>query len=295
MRVTEGRMLELAADAMSKATDAAAQAQGVMSSGLRVALPSDDLAGWSEGQRTQVRSLESHARGTAIGRATDDLQTTDGALSSVASALSQARQLAVQMANGVQTAPNRAAAAAQINTLRDTIVAAGNTQDSNGTYVLAGSQGQSATAPFSAAGYSGDAITRSMSVSETQTSSISVAGSVLTAASGVDIIGTLNALSAALASNNVAGIQASLASLQTATSQVAGARSSVGTAVSTLEAANGARSQFELHLATTHQRDVEADAITAASNLAATKNALESASAVAQQVVSLTDPKNNSF
>ncbi len=291
MRVTEGRMLELSAEAMSNATTAAAAAQQVMSSGLRVTLPSDDLAGWTEGQRTAVRTTESQARGTAIAHATDELQTTDGALSTISNALSQARSLAVELSNGDVNASDRAAAAQQILAIRDTIVAAGNTQDSDGNYVLAGSQGGSATPPFSAAGYSGDAVTQTISVGESQTATSSVAGSVLTAAGGVDVIGALNNLAAQLTANSQPGIVASLADLSTATTQVATARTDVGSALSTLQDADAARQSFELRLANTHQTDVEADAITAASNLAATKNALESAQAVATQIVSLTDPR----
>ncbi len=286
MRVTESRMMELSAAGMASARDRAAQAEQVMSSGVRVAQPSDDPVAWQEGERAAARTAMSQARGTAIGTATDHLQQTDTALSTIADALQSARSLAVEGANGALGPNEVAALASSVSALRDTVLAQANARDTDGEYLFAGSRGT--TAPFSAAGaYSGDAATRSIELAEGQTAPVTVSGAALTSASGVDVLGVLSSLATALQGNNVAGIQQAIGDLKTATDQVSGARAQAGAALGELRSADNARGQLELTLNTLQSRDVDADPITAASNLAQAKAALDASQAVAQEIAAM--------
>ncbi len=292
MRVTESRLIDLAQSGMAKANSELSNASTEMSSGMRVEKPSQDPASWADGMRVHVRQIISTGRGAAMDRAQEGLLNTDAALDTIGRTMSRARELAVQMANGALSSDERTAAANEVNQLRDTIISAADARGSDGQYLLAGTK--SDLVPFAAAGsYAGDALTRSIETSETGTSAITVSGNVLTAAAGVDVLATLSSLSTALSANNVPAVQTTLDALATGISQIAGARTQVGTRLTTLASADTSRRTFELNLATIHTRDVEADPIAAASNLARAKQALDAAQTVASQLVQMTKPPQN--
>ena len=126
MRVTQSYMMERAAAATTNAQSKVATASDEVTSGLRVTQPSDDLVGWEEAQRAGIRQDESTSRGTAISLGLDKLQSADSALSNINSTLTTAISLANQMANGTLNATQRSAAAQQVQTLHDQVLAAAN-------------------------------------------------------------------------------------------------------------------------------------------------------------------------
>jgi flagellar hook-associated protein 3 FlgL len=285
VRVTQSYMMEQAAVATSSAQSKVATASAEVTSGVRVNVPSDDLVGWEQGQRAGIRAAESTQRGTAITLATGKLQSTDGALSSISDALTTARSLANEMANGTLNAPQRQAAAVQVQALHDSVLASMNSLGSDGKPLFAGSQ---TGTPFSSSDvYSGDGVTQSVEISEGHSQSVGVSGTVFTASAGVDILGTLTGLVGALNSNSAAGIQTSIANLTTATTQIASAQGDVGSQEAALTAADSARSTFETNLAKVQSDSVGADTVTAASTLAQAQNGLNAAETVAQLIQQL--------
>jgi flagellar hook-associated protein 3 FlgL len=287
MRVTESRMLDMAATSVANARDRAAQAQLVLSSGNRVTVPSDDPTAWAQGERAAVRMSMSSDRGQAIGLAVGGLQASDGSLATISTALSQLGALATQGANGTLDATARKSIADQVRALRDTTLAAMNQKGPDGTYMFSGSK--STTAPFTPAGlYVGDGAERTLQSAEGQTASGSVTGQSLTSASGgVDVLAVFDQLAIALDANDVPGIQASQPGVQSAVGQVAQMRSLVGGRLSALSSAEDARQSFEQNLAERHASAVEADPIAAASDLVRTSTALQSAQAAAQHVIAM--------
>lgn len=289
MRVTEAKMLELATDAASAARDRSAAAQQVASSNVKVALPSDDLAAWTDGMRMSARLTASQARGKVIGAAQTDLQLTDDALSQIGQVLTSAVTLATQMGNDPLYANGpRAIGATQVQTLIDQAVAAANSRGTDGSYLLAGSL--TTSPPFDPLGnYVGDNVTRSAEISEGHIAVVSETGSPLTAP--LDVFATLRSLQTALNANDSTAVRATISNLQDAVSQIGEVRGEVGTRLQALNAADDARTNFEVRLAAAHTQDVAADPVQAMSDLTSTKNALDAALAVASQVVSLTQPK----
>jgi flagellar capping protein FliD len=112
---------------------------------------------------------------------------------------------------------------------------------------------------------------------------------VLTAASGVNMLGTLTALSAALASNNMTGINQSITDLTTAQQQVSSAQADVGSQETALNSANDARSDFETQLTKLQTDAVGADTVTAASALAQAQTGFTAATDVAQLISQMAD------
>jgi flagellar hook-associated protein 3 FlgL len=289
MRITSGHIVELAAAATSRAQQSVADATAVESSGLKVAVPSDDPVAWVTAQRERVRETLSSGNGTAMSFATDQLDETDGALSTISDVVTQARQLAVQGSSDTYSAASRAEIGTQVQALFQSALAAANTQSSNGEYLLGGSK--SSAPPFDATGaYTGDSTSRDITVSEHSTQTVTVPGSVLTAANGVDVLPTLAALATALSTNNVAGIQAALGTLTSATTQVSSARAQTGAALATLSSADASRQQLEVTLATHVSNLVEADAIGAASTLAQATQTLDVSRAVTSNVIQALQP-----
>jgi flagellar hook-associated protein 3 FlgL len=286
MRVTESRMIDLATQAVSDARGNAADAQQVMSSGNQVTLPSDDVTKWAEGMRAQTRLDLSKARGTAIGRAKDSLSSADGTLESLTNIVTQVRQLAVQMANGTFGATERTDAAKQVLALRDEAIAAANARGADGEYLLAGTLG--AAQPFAngTGVYNGNATPRQIEAGPSSDQTVTLPGSVLTASSGVDIFTVMQNIATAMSNNDPASISGQLNNMDSVTTQVAQARDSVGTRLAALNQAENDRQSFEQQLNATHSAAVEADPIAAASSLAQANQALQTAQAVAQQVIS---------
>jgi flagellar hook-associated protein 3 FlgL len=289
MRVTEAHLHELATAGLAKARRDVAAAAGQFSSGLRVARPSDDPAAWAEGMRADIRKQAAEARIAAQTRARDELAVTDGALGSIGDAVERALELATQATNGTYDATDRAVLAVAVGQLREQAITAANVRGLDGGFLLAGSLTNAA--PFAGAppgAYSGDARTRAVEINEAGlTVTVSVSGARLTAASGVDVIGTLDALASALAANDTAGVSAALAPLGTAVRQIALARTETGGSMQALDAAMDAGRALAQHLVEVHVRTLEADPVKAADDLARGRDAIERAQAVAARVFQL--------
>jgi flagellin len=108
-----------------------------LSSGLRINRAADDAAGLAiaESFRSRVRGL-----GVAIRNAQDGIsfvQTVEGALSETTNMLQRIRELAVQAANGTNSAQNRADLHAEVVELLDAINAIATNTEFNGVNPLA--------------------------------------------------------------------------------------------------------------------------------------------------------------
>lgn len=287
MRVTEARLMEIAQQGVGNARDRAAQAGGEVSTGVHVAVPSDDPVAWAEGARAASRQTMSTQRGDSIARSRDNLNEAERLYSDVGSWLSRAQQIAVQMSNGTLDASQRSAAAIEVQGLHDSALAAANRQGTDGNYLLGGELGT--TAPFTAGGqFVGGTTERRINIAEGEQSSVTTTGKALTAASGVDVLGSFLALRDALNANDQTAVRISIGSLTSSVTQLADAQADVGYKMTALDDAEATRQTFEQNLAQTHARAVEADPITAAADFTRAKNALDAASAIAQQIVTLT-------
>ncbi len=286
MRVTESRMLKQAAYAIERERSNIAKAGQELSSGVRVAKPSDDPAAWAEGARARVRRTESSASGNAMGRARGQLLETDTALDAINTGLRDGLANAIQFANASYNAQDRANAVITITALRDQLIDAANTISSDGEYVFGGSD--RTTAPFDPAGsYVGDTVRRSIQLSPGGSEQVTLSGDALTAASGIDVIGTIDRLATALGANDVAGIQTAITEITAASDQVASARAEVGSRIFGLDKADQARQNLELDLNQAEIDAIGADAVDSALRLAQGQRALEGSRTVAERIVSM--------
>ncbi len=283
MRITERRMLVQAASQVAKARERVAAASDPVSTGLDVAKPSDDPARWAAGRRAELRLQVGELREQAIGSSNSRLSESERAFSSVGEVVSRSRELAVLAANGAQNAESRLATSKEVTALLDAALVAANTRGSDGEYLLAGSRGENP--PFDAAGvYQGDTNARTIEAAEGSRLAVTVTGTLFTAASGVDIFDELTKFRDALVADDLAGIQNAIGGLEQAVHQVSLGRAEIGGLQGSLDAAEIASADFEIVLSEIHQRAVEIDPIKAATELALSTQALQTAQALTERI-----------
>jgi flagellar hook-associated protein 3 FlgL len=289
MRITGNRLIDLAAASTTKNQSQVAEVAAQVSSGMRVTTPSDDPTAWLAAQRTKLHQALSQGTGAAVADGRERLQVTDDALASIGDVLSQIRALAVQGASSTYSADNRVALGAQVRGLFLSALDSANVKGRDGEFLLAGTN--SLAAPFDATGaYSGDARVRALPSEGTLTAGVTIAGSDLTAANGVDVLPLLDRVATALSTNDMATLLAALPDLDTAVKQVSTMRSHTGGAMAFLDQATTARATLEQDLQQTISRFVEADTVTAASELAKATQSLEISRAVSQHIIASLAP-----
>lgn len=275
MRVTETMRFDTAARGAAEARSRFEEATRAASTGLRVEHAEDDpaAAGLIARHRSQVDQTDALAK--AMDAANAELTTADGALDGVGADLSRARELAVQLSNATWSAPERAAAAAEVDGLFKHAVGALNIKAGQ-RYVFGGFKDDAP--PFDAAGnYAGDAGVRQVEVAPGLRLDASVRADVALkgAGGGTDVLAQLQALSTALATNNVAGIQGSLTGLDAGIDQVATARQQLGSHQAVLDVASAATKAAHVDSQARLAGLADADSIDAATSLAQAQQALE--------------------
>jgi flagellar hook-associated protein 3 FlgL len=289
MRITGNRLIDLAAANTAKSQSSVATVSGQLSSGLRVTTPSDDPEAWLAAQRSKLRQVLSQGNGAAVAVSHDRLQLTDSALASISDVVMQVRTLAVQGASDTYNAADRAGLAAQVHALFQSALDGANARSNDGEFLLAGAN--SLTAPFDAAGvYTGDATVRTVPTELSATAGVSIAGSDLTAAGGVDVLPLLGRVATALAANDLTTLRGSLPDLDTAIRQMSSMRTKAGSAMSFLDQSSAMRSVLEQDMQQAISRFVEIDAVSAAGELAKASQSLEVSRAVSSHIVALLNP-----
>jgi flagellar hook-associated protein 3 FlgL len=208
-----------------------------LSSGLRVGSLSDDPT--SAAQNVLLSSSISRSD-SYISSATNEqgtLQVADATLGQVVSDVTSAISLATAAGNGTLTATNLGSIAAQVSSIRDSVVAQANTSY-QGQYLFSGSQGDTApyvldttTAPATAV-YQGDTSTQSVTTPQGQSIQTNLPGSTIFSAPGADLLGSLNQLVSDLNSGNTAAVAADTGALSKALTNVTTQRSVLGNSLS---------------------------------------------------------------
>jgi flagellar hook-associated protein 3 FlgL len=294
VRVTDRLVFENASRNTGRAREAAQQAVEAASSGMRVQHPGDDptAAGLVLAHRASGDRFTAIA--SAAGAASDELAAADSALDGVSTALSRARELAVQLSNSTYSADERHSGAAEVDGLLKQIVSSLNSRTGN-RYIFGGSQDDAP--PFQY-----DAGTGAVSyVGANDAREIEIAPGVLQQASvradvalkgvpvaagsppGTDVMQTLQDLRDALRADSVGGVQNTLERLGSGVSQVAAARAQAGVSMSTFDTAKAAAKVTSDQETARAGKLAEVDLAKAAIQLQATQTALEASYAATAQ------------
>ena len=250
-----------------------------LSSGQRVTRLSDDpvAAATNVALSGSISRLDSFVQSAKSNESM--MQVADNALGEVVSRVSSAISLAVNAGNGTLSAQDVASIQTQVASIRDSVVALGNTSY-QGQYVFAGSQGS--TAPFTlnsatnpaTATYNGDTVTQNIQTPDGQQVAMNVAGSSVFMSASGDLLGTLNKLVSDLGalaggSGSTASIQADSTALTAALGVVSTQRAGLDSSLSRLTTASTYSATQEAVYQSQQSTLLSADAASVATDLKA--------------------------
>jgi flagellar hook-associated protein 3 FlgL len=244
-----------------------------LSSGKKINKPSDDVFGMMQtmGYKVTINEIDQYKKN--IDDAGGQLSLTDSVMSSVATIISRARELAVQGSTGTQTPESRAAMAAEVATLRDETIRLAQTKFNN-RYIFSGFKTD--TASFDASfNYLGDSGAINVLVDRDSTVAVNVTGDQAFSSGGETYFKTLDDLYNALQSNNQTAIQSSITLLDNATNQVANVRADVGARMNYLDTLKSAQEDRSTTFKTLLSNTEDTDITEAVSELAKIQVSLE--------------------
>jgi flagellar hook-associated protein 3 FlgL len=285
VRITDALTFDMATRSTAAAREASVEAQNQVSSGTRVQHPSDDPATAGLIAAHDLTGKRFAAVAQAAGLASDELAAADGALDSVSTALSRARELAIQFSSAGYPQAQSAMGAQEVKALKDSILSALNTRFGN-RYLFGGTQ--DATAPFDPAtgAYQGDAGTRQVEIAPGVYQQSNVRADLAfapPAGGGVNVLDNLTALQTALQANDGPGIRATLDALDASINQTSTARAQAGTSMHAFDVAVAAGKSTASDEEATTSKLGEVDIIAASIRLAQTQNARQASMAATAQ------------
>jgi len=295
MRVTQSMIIRSALADLNRARSRLADTQEKAASGLRINRPSDDPGGVSAAMllKTGIEATDQYQRN--ISQTRTRLAAGENAVANGTDLMIRAKELAIQGANGTQDASTRRQIAAEIETLHSALLAEGNARIAGG-HLFAGFAADAA--PFAVAGaftdnppasptvsFVGDANEIQVQIDEAVRVRATANGQRVflgdgdgdnvTDAGRVDVFQVLATLRDDLMNNNVAGVAASVANLDTALSQFSIERTLFGAALTQLNEIDERLDDRKVDL-TTRLSDIEdADIVKVFSDLTNQEVALQ--------------------
>lgn len=227
--------------------------QEEMASGKRILNPSDDPVASSQIMQIQselarIETLQSNAN-----LAAGELAMVEGSVSNVESILMRVKDLAIRAGSASLSAQDKETIAAEIDSLRDQLIAVANTQDSNGDYIYSGYAVE--TRPYTDAGlnatYGGDLGGRLITIASGLTVDVRVNGQALFGA-GLAETGEYNAFEALgfLSTSIRAGtsVDTYVSAVDDNLENVISVRASIGSEMVRVEDQQVLNDNFNLHL-----------------------------------------------
>lgn len=204
-----------------------------LSTGKKINKPSDDVYGMMRSMSYKVTLNEMDQYRKNLDDAESQLALTDTIMSSVASAITRARELAVQASSGTQTAADRAAVAEEIASLRDEVLRLSKTKLGE-RYIFSGYKTD--TEPFDASyNYTGDANEIDVLIDRNSTMAVNIIGTSAFSYGGETYFETLDDLYNGLVNNDQPVIQSSITALDNALGQTTNVQAEVGARLNNLD------------------------------------------------------------
>ncbi len=207
----------------------------MLATGKKINSPSDDVSGMMKAMdyKVSINELEQYKRN--IDEAEAHLSFADTTMSSVANALTRARELTIQASTDTQDTDARAAAAEEIAELRDQILSLANSKYRN-RYIFSGykTDTQSFDAGFN---YQGDSGKINVMIDRNATMAINIPGDQIFGSGATSIMGTLDALYNTLTdpTKTSADISAFIDDIDNAIDQVSNVRADLGARLNRLD------------------------------------------------------------
>jgi flagellar hook-associated protein 3 FlgL len=290
MRVADGFRYELYKTNLSILKEKMDNTSTKVASGRRVLVPSDDPASFSKNMELDAQKNANTQFKRNLNALAARGKYYETSINTITDLLTRAKELAVQMASDTVDAQSRAGAAEEIDGIIESLAAVGNTKVGN-TYIFGGKNSDTAPYTFdettSTWSFNGTADVTKVSVDASRTMDSGISGERIF---GVDtgLFTSLGELRAALKSNDLAGIQTGMDSMDAWIDQTATNLTYVGTynrKVDTVIATNETR---EITLTETSASLMEADTVQLITDYNALSTAYQAAALTLSKVQNLT-------
>lgn len=286
MRITDNMRFGTVQRSLASLRSRHATLTSQLTSGRKVLAPSDDPVAAAKLARISARAQRTADYQNTIAAVRADIELSEGSLSQASQLMVRAQELAIQGANDALSASDRSALAVEAESLREQLLATVNARGQRG-YLFSGSQ--TATPPFGSDGtYQGNELEHEVEISPGVRTRVSVTGATaFTAAGGTDAFAALDALHAALVSNDASAIAATLGDIEASRSQMVRAQGQAGLIMNRLDTADEALSVTALELAKQDSALGDVDPFAAISELTQLSTTIEQAIAVARQTLTI--------
>lgn len=231
MRIVYNSIYANGVNAIQNAAEQLAEAQRQISSGRRMATPSDDPLGSAAAilEHTELARLQTFSG--AADAAGYRLNLADSALSDIINQLTAAQTVTLSARGSAQTQAQRDAASRELLAIRHALVGDINTQF-QGAYIFSGAQ--ATTPPFVESGatvspYQGDGTTTRVDIANGLSAATSFdGGAIFQGGDSQHILDALTSLATAVAAGDETNIQAGLDAIGRAFNRATSAQSAVG-------------------------------------------------------------------
>lgn len=294
MRVTDHMRFHVAIANQERVSENLLTATKRASTGKAVDNPSDDPVSFAAiGSRdAAIQRMQMHL--DAAQDAKGDAELAESTLAQATNLLARAREIAIDMANGDKSQADRAGAAKEVGQIRSALMGLANTQGARG-YLFSGTKTD--TPPISAAGaFQGNDAVLPVEIADgvTIASNESGAKAFSGAGGGRDLFADLQGLAAALAANDVPGLQNLLDPIDKGQRQIVDARAGAGMTLERLASASDVSSSALDSIRASRSRRADADLTAVFSELTQAKSAYDQSLAVTKQILSLASMVGNS-
>lgn len=245
MQISTSLFYDRAATAMGRLSARTDTLQTQIATGKKLAQASDDSAAYSRLRGLARDTADATVTGSNLDLAAAVLQQADTTLSSMASQLQHAQELAIQARSGTQDATGRQAIAEAIDAIREQLVSLGNASDERGQPLFGGGDGAAAVTTNADGSYSfASARPSAIPIGEGGTVQPSETAARVFRSGGTDVLAVLTQLSATLRSGgNDAALADAVGKLDAAHTQVLTVQASLGARASRVEIEQAALKQ----------------------------------------------------
>lgn len=245
MQISTRQLYDRSTSLMQSLTTRADTLQNQISTGSKLAKPSDDVVAYQKLARIRVSSANDAAYAANIRIAQSVLAQSDSTLSSMESQLQHAAELATQANNDTLSPANRKVIGEQLQAIVQDLVGLANTKDARGQPLFGGASGDSAVAQAadgSVSFTSGTADASPIPVGDgvgvyVTDNAQRVFGGISTPSGASDMFAVITKLATALINNDspTAAATEGGTSLKAVLTQIASARGSVGARAARLD------------------------------------------------------------
>jgi flagellar hook-associated protein 3 FlgL len=253
MRVTETLRFSQVNQRLASLRSKYQQASREATTGQRVNAPSDDPVAAADAIRTASAITQNESYQRSVDLVQGDAEMAEASLAEAGSLLQRSLELAMQGANGSNSAAQREALAIEAQQLVSQMIQIANTKGSQG-YLFAGTKTDAPAFDQNGVFQGNDAAHVIQTGTGTSTIANVSGAQAFTAIGGRDVIQDLQSFATALANNDETTIKNSLDSLQTGHDQIARERSQAGLLINRLELSSTVLTDSNVSL-TKHQTE----------------------------------------